>query len=894
MANLRNILTVIGVMVLCVMSSYAYRLVDSEDFQSYTAWVDGSNKTNFFGQAGVNWNCTQTVAYPECITSAAGGLAGLYNWSIQKSGANKYMNLYAIDANCNVPHKFAYTQLRWYPDNPTNFSYLTQTTDFILAYDFRFNLQSPSDLSSPACGGNIQVFHAVVDEGTAIGAGLFIEQGLGGTNVWGYNSAMYHLFRPYIDSAPNQKPDNSSCNVSDGLWHHISTIFRVNASEYIINWTTYDNGVACYSAAPNYHILASSMFTSPLDIRVVGVFAIDIDNLSIWEANATENFTDLPLGSFSCSDGIDNDGDGFIDYPADHSCSGYTDNTETPFDTTQCNNGVDDDADGFVDIDDPRCGGTITGLSEFPSDATVQPDTPCLSEEFCLLYEKFPYSDNITLHGWGGQVSRFKPLSLLGSYRLYFDNAGTNDFWLYKNLTNTNIYNSVQVWFELSMATKDTWSGSDSSIFYVELKDAGNKTLNYLKFNLTQIDPLSTRCQIYITNGTSETLLATIFPSLSSSGNVRFKLTIDQVTKQYQVAYGVGSEWNEYSTYFGFYDPTALKVQSFVIRDPFDSSKFNVYIDNINILGADTNFDTTCDEVSLPYYLKESFNGYLAVCGWSSSHNMWFRGVQVLSDTTGFYYAQKTFTSPLDQSPLGDATSRYFTLSFDFALVNSTTTGNWEVRLFDNTNYNFFVIYNNGNDILYNDANVGKNVVQDVPLSTSYPYKIVFDFQADTYNIYFNGSKVVTAARFINELYNLENANNVKISNSHTGFKLDNLAIYTSDALGNAILPSTNPITIVTNSTLMCGVFSKVKPTCTQDTDCTTGDCMPNGRCNSFDMTYCDKHGYVRGNKCILVGVASCFFGSATDVVFDNFFYVLIAIIMLIAIVYLSVMLRRR
>ena len=53
-----------------------------------------------------------------------------------------------------------------------------------------------------------------------------------------------------------------------------------------------------------------------------------------------------------CGNGIDDDGDGFIDYD-DFDC------TETG---DECSNGIDDDGDGFIDGDDFDCiekGGSV-------------------------------------------------------------------------------------------------------------------------------------------------------------------------------------------------------------------------------------------------------------------------------------------------------------------------------------------------------------------------------------------------------------------------------------------------------------------------------------------------------------------------------------------------------
>ena len=60
----------------------------------------------------------------------------------------------------------------------------------------------------------------------------------------------------------------------------------------------------------------------------------------------------------ACSDGIDNDGDGLIDFPADPGCLSATDDNERNPEGPQCDNGIDDDGDGFTDYpDDPHCDG---------------------------------------------------------------------------------------------------------------------------------------------------------------------------------------------------------------------------------------------------------------------------------------------------------------------------------------------------------------------------------------------------------------------------------------------------------------------------------------------------------------------------------------------------------
>ena len=52
-----------------------------------------------------------------------------------------------------------------------------------------------------------------------------------------------------------------------------------------------------------------------------------------------------------CSDGLDNDGDGFIDFPKDPGCRSASSSREDP----ACDDGLDNDGDGAIDVLDPEC-----------------------------------------------------------------------------------------------------------------------------------------------------------------------------------------------------------------------------------------------------------------------------------------------------------------------------------------------------------------------------------------------------------------------------------------------------------------------------------------------------------------------------------------------------------
>ena len=61
-------------------------------------------------------------------------------------------------------------------------------------------------------------------------------------------------------------------------------------------------------------------------------------------------------GGSACNDGIDNDGDGKVDFPVDDGCSGTSDNNEA----AQCEDGIDNDGNGLIDYPaDSTCSSSL-------------------------------------------------------------------------------------------------------------------------------------------------------------------------------------------------------------------------------------------------------------------------------------------------------------------------------------------------------------------------------------------------------------------------------------------------------------------------------------------------------------------------------------------------------
>ena len=93
------------------------------------------------------------------------------------------------------------------------------------------------------------------------------------------------------------------------------------------------------------HIATDSAGTS--------LYGVSPDGLRLWHFDlASSTWSAVSLGP-ECSDGLDNDGDGFID-GQDWACGGPAD-LESGDSGTECGNGIDDDGDGLVDEEDLGC-----------------------------------------------------------------------------------------------------------------------------------------------------------------------------------------------------------------------------------------------------------------------------------------------------------------------------------------------------------------------------------------------------------------------------------------------------------------------------------------------------------------------------------------------------------
>ena len=155
-------------------------------------------------------------------------------------------------------------------------------------------------------------------------------------------------------TASNNTITCAAFNVAAGAKKNITLQFTVN------------NTAVCSSTISNTAQLTASNYSST--------------------SSTTASTTVDCAAVYQCSDGIDNDGDGLTDFPADPGCSSATDDSEKNPNGPQCDDGKDNDNDGKIDYpvdpecDDPtdddedsyECSDGIDndgdGLTDFPSD----------------------------------------------------------------------------------------------------------------------------------------------------------------------------------------------------------------------------------------------------------------------------------------------------------------------------------------------------------------------------------------------------------------------------------------------------------------------------------------------------------------------------------------------
>jgi hypothetical protein len=131
--------------------------------------------------------------------------------------------------------------------------------------------------------------------------------------------------------------DEVALNPPPGADHAvIELLYQPTSWEYVQFLDLANTGASAFLADEGSNLRDAWLTTGMADPRVMAS--------AIWQ-----------LGTPACADGLDNDGDGTVDYPGDPGCLSSVDESENEV-SLPCDDRLDDDGDGLVDFPrDPGC-----------------------------------------------------------------------------------------------------------------------------------------------------------------------------------------------------------------------------------------------------------------------------------------------------------------------------------------------------------------------------------------------------------------------------------------------------------------------------------------------------------------------------------------------------------
>lgn len=615
-----------------------------------------------------------------------------------------------------------------------------------------------------------------------------------------------------------------------------------------------------------------------------------------------DNYTDHNESpyDYDCNDGYDNDLDGYFDYPADPSCSSLTDDDESPQDNPQCNDGIDNDFDGFIDFpDDPSCNGT-TDNDESPADFSEQEEDDCLESLNCLIYDGVPYSDSPFLHGWYGQESDTQIVSFLGGYSIDLDTVDESlikeNVIIYKNISHTNNYNYLYGQFVLAIFEEEGFVDIDSEPIYLQFSDYDQNPLVWAMLNVSSSDTAyDIEAILSVYDGNTWEYVSTLYTDDSDNGYIKIEFDIDEINDRFRIQWTdmIGS--SDYSSYYDYADTGIGQVQMAMITNTLDRNESQVLLNLIELKGTDSlGYETFCSSWEIPLHLKEEFNGYMSECNWNVDPDMFMWSKLSLENEIEDFMLYKIFDDDSDNAIYYDK-SRYGAVKFDYTpYSDSTSVNTMNLYLYDLAFSNAFVrlfFKTNGNvDSIVDGDNY--NIYGSLVMDTTKEVKIVVDLVSDTFDFYYDDSLIEANIGFHNEFLNVDYFNGIYFQSTQSHYEIDNLEVYESDSDGIELPNIQDPILVADETKVWCELFTKTTPSCSTDNDCETGKCLPNKKCSSFDFTYCDEKGKTRGNMCMVSGMTSCVLKSSGNIILGNFFYFLVALIIIMGLVYITIMFR--
>jgi len=568
----------------------------------------------------------------------------------------------------------------------------------------------------------------------------------------------------------------------------------------------------------------------------------------------------------------------------------------------QCNDGLDNDLDGFTDYpDDPSCSG-VTDNNEYPADDTSQEEDDCLVSLGCVIYDSIPYSDSPFLHDWyGGQESDAKTIGHLGGYSIDLDIV--DEFDIKENVIifidnqNTNNYNTLHGRFRLSLLEEEGLSISvDNEPVYVGFLDSSDNGIAWVRINVTSDSPYDLRLDIYAYDGDHWELADYGWVDNSNYGYFNIEFYLDEGDDEYYL---------QITDFFGIHTTTAIfdydnsssgQVAKAMVTNTLDRAEAQVLLHLVELTGTDSGGveSTSCTSWDLPFHLKENFNGYMSQCDWNVYPDIFFYGEMTIENEIDNFMIYKLFDYSESEAIYYDR-SRFATIKFDLIVYSDTDTNTTlNLYLYDLSFTNAFVrlFFKEDGDI---DATVNKaniNLYDSLTTDVSKEVMVVLDLFDDEFDLYYDGTVRESDIGFYDVGMNVQYFNGIYFESANSHYSINNLEVYESEGDGEELSAPTI-IVIPSDATKpFCKLFRTEQPDCYSDSDCDTDKCLVNGKCSRFDNTYCEDKGYTRGNLCIMSAVSYCGLSSVGNMILKHFWLFLIFLIILMIFIYVVVIFR--
>jgi hypothetical protein len=620
-----------------------------------------------------------------------------------------------------------------------------------------------------------------------------------------------------------------------------------------------------------------------------------------------------PPDEIECNNTQDDDGDSLIDYPNDPGCDNASDLTESPKNYYQCNDQVDNDGDGLTDY--PADSGCIgySDNDESPKQGSNQPNDDCAVASACITKDTFPYTDDISLHSWtydylfqsfitnttqnctssSDGCSRLKPTTFssgTSSYDLlisYDDQTGTNSETktLKRVFTNTNSYNRAV--FKFTYAVSRTESITNESAYMQLLY--GNDVLSTTRLDFKDSSPYKTQAKIYTTSGGNYQYITTAYLNDVTNGVLTIYLVADQQNGSYTLSYSDATSTAILGDDTKYYFDTISVPDNLKIRT--SAENINIYLTEVYAYGALDSESVSCTTFTKPYYLKEDFlYGQLSDCGWVTSNPIVVYGELAVDTTFPEINAYKQMSETIYQDKF-----RYVTLEFDGYLESGQSGSIYSVFLLDDIGNTIMQIYTEGDGDLYvvPDKVPEKltNILQDQYVN----FKVVLDLINENYKLYIDNVDYTSTQSipFYDSGFDTDSVRYLSLTSTRSNYKIDNVAVFTSDAVGNEFTGNSGVAQQVFKNDIL-GIWFKNTTKCVTDSDCPSGKCMPYKTCSQFNFKACDTHGLPRGNYCVIRLNIENSLLNLKDIMLDNFVLVIILIFLLMVAVYAAIIFRNR